>query len=568
MTTERWDAIVIGAGLGGLTCAAYLAAGGLRVLVLEQHTVAGGNTQVFRRRGRYEFDVGAHYLGDCGPHGVLPRIYRGLGLAGRIAFREIEPDGFDRIVLPSVTVDVPRGWDRYRERMVAALPAETGGVGRFVDACAAAHDQLRRAALAPAGDEPAARRGVVDMRGGTATLGALMRRCGLSGRARTLLAGQAGNYGVAPDEVAVSAHTAMLGDYLLGAYHPEGGGQMLAAALVEALEGNGGELRTRSLVTGVVVERGRVAGVRLDHGEVLRAPVVVSNADYRRTVLDLVGAEHFPSAAVVRARRAQMALPVLTLYLAVAAGAVEPLRRNIWWHESEDVDAVFAELTGGGFTRPRFAFISPGWETVDGHHIVEVMTLAPYRLVVDDETVISRAYRKHPRYRMEKDRLDAALFALAERALGPLDGHVLHRELATPATHVRFARSTGGTPYGLASTPRQFGPLRPTHRTALPGLYLAGASTETGFGIVAVALGGIRCAEAVLGRSLLAEVRAGSVFGDPSRLPDRPPGWDPLRVCRGIRRRKTIGRGGILPRSTPARRPERRSPSWTDPSHS
>ncbi len=60
-----WDAVVIGSGLGGLSCAAYLCAAGKRTLVLEAHYVAGGNSQVFRRdrHGKhYEFDVGIHYI--------------------------------------------------------------------------------------------------------------------------------------------------------------------------------------------------------------------------------------------------------------------------------------------------------------------------------------------------------------------------------------------------------------------------------------------------------------------------------------------------------------------------
>ncbi|MEK8104488.1 FAD-dependent oxidoreductase [Micromonospora sp. M12] len=77
MSERHWDAIVVGAGLGGLVCAAYLAADGRQVLVTEQHDVVGGNSHVFRRRRAYEFDVGVHYLGDCGPDGVLPAILAG-----------------------------------------------------------------------------------------------------------------------------------------------------------------------------------------------------------------------------------------------------------------------------------------------------------------------------------------------------------------------------------------------------------------------------------------------------------------------------------------------------------
>lgn len=59
---EPLDAIVIGSGMGGLACAAMLSRQGQRVLVLEQHDVAGGSTHTFVDRG-FEFDTGLHYIG-------------------------------------------------------------------------------------------------------------------------------------------------------------------------------------------------------------------------------------------------------------------------------------------------------------------------------------------------------------------------------------------------------------------------------------------------------------------------------------------------------------------------
>ena len=62
--TQKYDAIVIGSGIGGLSAAAILSKeAGKKVLVLEQHYTAGGYTHVFKRRG-YEWDVGIHYIGE------------------------------------------------------------------------------------------------------------------------------------------------------------------------------------------------------------------------------------------------------------------------------------------------------------------------------------------------------------------------------------------------------------------------------------------------------------------------------------------------------------------------
>ena len=106
------------------------------------------------------------------------------------------------------------------------------------------------------------------------------------------------------------------------------------------------------------------------------------------------------------------------------------------------------------------------------------------------------------------------------------------REGSTPVTQERFTLSTGGACYGLELARDQVGPKRPDVRTEIPGLYLTGASTVWGHGIVGVMLGGLGTAGAVLERDLTSEVLNGGQIAAP--LMDQPvPGdWDPLLVCR------------------------------------
>src|SRR5688572_23284451 len=106
------DVVVIGSGLSGLTAAAYLAALGQRVLVLEQYDVAGGCSQTFRRKKEWQFDVGLHYIGGV-RDGEIAHVLRGLGLEGRIEFPELDPDGFDTFVFPDLEFRVPKGWGNY-----------------------------------------------------------------------------------------------------------------------------------------------------------------------------------------------------------------------------------------------------------------------------------------------------------------------------------------------------------------------------------------------------------------------------------------------------------------------
>lgn len=547
---ETWDAVVVGAGLGGLTAAAYLAASGRRVLVLETHDIAGGNSHVFRRRTVYEFDVGVHYLGDCGPDGIIPAVLSGLGVRDRVRFREMDPDCFDRVLVPGATVDVPASWPLYRQRLKDALPEDKEGLDLFLDVCEAMGEEQRSALLAAPGMS------IVDMIARTPTVQAWGRRtlaelfdhCGLSERARTVLAAQSPNYGMGPAQATVSSHSIVTDHYIRGAYFPEGGGQMLAATLVEVLEANGGELRTRCPAWRILVEDGRAVGVETPAGRV-EAPVVVSNADYRRTILELVGPEHFRRSLVTNTRDAEMGLPFATLYVALRRELADRREANIWWYGTDDIDAYYRELAAGRQPAEiQFLFVSfasrkdPGHTCPPGQANFQLMTLCPPTYApwgVEAGPADGVRYRRLPAYQAEKARFTEAMLVAAERLLGPFRDDVAHLELASPLTQERYTASTGGTPFGLARWGRSGG--RPDTVTSVPGLHVVGQSTRYGSGITGVMVGGVACAGAILGRPLMHEVHAGSVVGRPELLPERGPGWDPVVVSRGTARRTARG---------------------------
>ena len=72
---ERYDAILVGSGIGSLCTAALLSKEGKKVLVLERHYTAGGFTHVFKRKG-YEWDVGIHYIGEVqNPNAPIRKMF-------------------------------------------------------------------------------------------------------------------------------------------------------------------------------------------------------------------------------------------------------------------------------------------------------------------------------------------------------------------------------------------------------------------------------------------------------------------------------------------------------------
>jgi len=541
-----WDAVVIGSGLGGLSCAAYLCAVGKRTLVLESHYVAGGNSQVFRRsrRGKhYEFDVGIHYIGECGKEGSITRILRGCGLEDRVHFRPLDPDGHTTLIFPDLTFRVPAGWEKYRARLLATFPAEAEQLGKVLDIFERVTGTFRQVVSS---DRPSAEvfaNAQAFMTWGMRPVTELFREHGLSQRAQAVLLGEQGDYAVPPSRTPVGLAAGLTDHYMRGAFYPEGGGQMIAARLVEAIRSYGGEVRTKAAVERVRVDKGRVMGVTLVGGEQIDAPVVVSNADLKRTVTRLVGEQHFNADTVERVRSFRMSLPLFVVYLGVDVDYVAQGRPNtnlmLWG--SYDIERVYAQLEAGHMPDEDFLYITiaslkdPTNPRLapPGHSNVQVMTLVPrdYGMFhVDPDGAESWAYHRDREYKRRKEALTERLLAGAERLLPGVRAHIDWQEAATPATLERYTHATGGTSYGIEWACDQMGPLRLGPATEIGGLYLCGASAPTGLGIANVLRSGVAAAAAILGRDLMGEVVKGGIIGDPDRLPPVSDDWDPWRM--------------------------------------
>jgi all-trans-retinol 13,14-reductase len=134
---DVYDAVIVGAGLGGLTTAALLAQNGLRVTVLEQHNVPGGFCHSWFRqiringtRQRFRFDGGVHDVSGVWPGGPVETLLRTLGLGDAIEWNYLDKsffnDGLGRI-------DAPREWEKWVGELKARVPDAAEDIQRFTD---------------------------------------------------------------------------------------------------------------------------------------------------------------------------------------------------------------------------------------------------------------------------------------------------------------------------------------------------------------------------------------------------------------------------------------------------
>ena len=107
------------------------------------------------------------------------------------------------------------------------------------------------------------------------------------------------------------------------------------------------------------------------------------------------------------------------------------------------------------------------------------------------------SYKHDEAYLAQKRAVEEELVGRLERLFPGSAERVVLRESATPQSHARFTGASDGTGYGLAATPAQFMKKRPGYRGPIEGLYLAGASTRAGHGIVGAMMGGRAAARRV-----------------------------------------------------------------------
>ncbi len=524
---ERVDVAVIGSGPGGLVAAANLAQRGLRVAVFEGHYTAGGCATQFARgpkRAQYHFDVGLHYVGDCGDDGQIPRILREVDVD--IRFRPMDQDGFDTLVFPGLRFRIPADVALYRERLVTVFPHQRRAIDRYVKLLSAVMVAGRAMDRKPRLTEmlPLALAGLRIAPHRNATIGAVLDACGATDAAlRAVLLGQSGDYGLPPSRASAMLHLGLAGHYFRGAYYPEGGGQIIADKLAARIETLGSSIHLRHPIESVIIENGRATGVRVapragDPARDVRADLVVSNADLKKTFLELVGPAHLPSGWVEKTEKYEMAAALFMTFLGVEGSIPEMGATNYWQFDSFDVEGSYADR--GAELTPRGCYVTSASQKDPAHaehHAprgisnVEVMTFAPgslARFAVEERDVAAWDYRRNERYRAIKQRIEDDMVRRLEHLFPGTASRIVFRESATPVSQMRYTGASDGCGYGLAATPEQFFERRPGYRSPIAGLYLCGASTRAGHGIVGAMSSGRNVANCILRDRARASINA------------------------------------------------------------
>ncbi len=509
--TLRVEAAVIGAGLGGLGAAGYLARAGHEVAVVEHHTVPGGYAHEFKRRG-FRFEVALHALDGAGPGGWLYPMLDDLGALDRVEFTPIDP--FYTARFGDFEMTVPAGMAEYVAVLKGAFPAEADGIDRLFAAIGrVAGDVQRYSEDRSAGAKPTPLE-MLERYPDMATAFSqdwqtFMAAHVADERLQAVTSTLWGYLGLPPSQVSAGLFALVLASYhTSGAWYPKGGSQAMSRAIVDGIVQRSGTVRFRNRVTGMEMEDGRIVAVETDRGLRIEADVFISNASPSATI-EMIGAKHFDESFLASIESDVPALSNLVVYL----GVDRDLAAEGWsYHEyfvadDYDIEADYAAMQLGDFSKTgmvitNYTDADPGCAP-DGHSVLVMMSLAPwdYRNIWGTGGDLAD-YSDNPEYRRVKEEAADLLIDRAERLIPGLRESIVIREVGTPLTNGRYGLAQEGSIYGRQQTVQNLLNRR-SPKTPIPNLFLAGA--WVGGGGMSAALSSGRTAAAVAGRMLAAE---------------------------------------------------------------
>ena len=487
-----YDVIVIGSGIGGLTSAALLAKSGKSVLVIEAHDRPGGYAHGFKRK-KYHFDSGVHLISGCGEQGycggqVIYKTLQALELLGEIDFISINP--FSHALYPELSIGLPQTIDDFVEELSKQFPAEREGLKALTELCLQLSEEITIA------DELMAE---VDLEQAQQLMPALFkyRKSTLAEVAEQFIAEPkllgvfSSNWpylGLPPSQVSFVYWSTMLTGYMVdGAYYCKGGFQRLANALVKGLQYCGGEIQYKSAVDKIVIESEKVVGVIVNNQRI-NAATVISNADFKQTIYQMVGEQYFPKRYLQRTKKMQHSLSIFVVYIATDLDLTAMnISHESFCYQDYDHDKNFSRTQQGdiswiSITAP--TLVDPELAP-KGEHLLMLTTLLPYQ--------IAESWKQQKPIAMQ------TMLEIAGQTIPTLEKHILYIEGGSPATMHRYTQNHQGSAYGWDVTPRQVGPARIQNQSPIKGLYFAGHWTSPGGGVYGVSVSGVQAAQKVLG---------------------------------------------------------------------
>lgn len=453
-----YDAIIIGAGIAGLVCGAFLAKSGKKVLIIEQHSIPGGYCTSFKRKG-FNFDAAVHHIGGCGKWGIIGRCLKTLGI--EMNFYPLDP--MDHLIFPSFTIEIPADVDEYIVRLQDRYPSEKDGIKHFFQD----FFKLYRATFHNEKSQ------ILD-KYRNQTYREMLNTFFHDDELKMVLSGQWGYIGLPPTQASALGMCQMMINYLKdGAFFPAGGTQEFANAFFKKFVDFGGHVMLSSTAKKIFCNTNTALGVTLQDGKEISSKVVVSNVDAKQTFFGLLAGK-LDASFLERVKEMRTSCSFSLLYLGIGKGAdLSKLKRGFY------------------HTTPDASYKDEEWL-----YVSIPTTICPTLAPPDKQILSVVVYLAKEKYQIVrnwksfKENMIADTIVKIEKYAPDIRKYIEVIEAATPKTLERYTLNTDGAAYGWEVSMDQIGDNRLPHQTPVDNLYLTGHWTMPGPGICAVVSSG------------------------------------------------------------------------------
>ncbi|GLQ33636.1 phytoene desaturase family protein [Litoribrevibacter albus] len=505
---SKIDHVVIGSGIGGLSCAASLAKMGRKVLVLEQHYTAGGFTHSYERNG-FEWDVGVHYVGQVGNRLTGPGALFHWMSEGRLAWDSLG-EVYDEFIIGGQTYRPPLGKGAYRRFLESHFPNETNAIKQYCHYLFSVERWL-----------PLFFAGKTSSFPGAASIGRtvskLVPSCYYQTTAevfnqltdnvelKAVWSAQWGDLGLPPGQSSFFLHCLIANHYMSGGWYPRGGSSEIARSILPTIEQAGGSVMTYAEVARILATDGAVTGVEMADGYRIACDSVISNCGWFNTqsLLDLPSAKRFSKPMEEKVVESSACHICLYLGFDVDISELGVPKGNRWLHHSADFDQALTAFEEDSTADFPFVYVSSSaardstWPVRHpGKSVMELVSVIP-------KTEFSQWFgsqwgKRDTDYEERKTYWSERLLAVLYQQYPHLKGKVSYYELSTPLSTHHFMKYQDGEIYGLAHTPQRYLQKGLKPKTEIAGLFLTGQDALTS-GVVGAAMSGVFSAAEVLG---------------------------------------------------------------------
>lgn len=493
MSSDKFDIVVIGSGLGGLACATMLAREGSRVCVIEKNKQIGGNLQTFVR-DHVIFDSGVHYVGGLSEGQNLYQLFRYLGIMDKLKLRKLDEDVFDAIVFegdPTV-YKYAQGYENFIRVMSEQFPDEEQAIRHYCDTIKEICSRFPLYNLRKGDNIEKLSALDIDTRAFIASITSNVKL-------QNVLAGTSLLYAGEPDKTPLYVHALVLNSYIESSYRFVDGGSQIARLLSRQIVGAGGKIVNFTEITKLVEEEGRITYAESSAGDRFYGDLFISNAHPAKT-LDMTDSDRIKKAFRTRIKTLENSISVFYINVVMNEDSMEYINHNYYYFISEDTWSTVNykdEDWPVGYAM-YFTASSKNSKYTEG---VTIMTYMRFGEVdkwhdtfntVADESDRGLEYEEFKRERAEQ------LIDVVERKFPDFRKNIKSYYAATPLTVRDYIGTDDGSLYGIVKDYRA--PLRTfiSPRTKIPNLYLTGQNLNL-HGVLGVTVNAVMTCSEILG---------------------------------------------------------------------